>query len=82
MADLTGNQGKIDMVNCKATFELRKDNRSVTVTRIYRATGKDELFAQIRSYAVDANHRGFNVESIKSETVWRRPRLLGWSGSV
>lgn len=70
------------MVNCKATFELRKDNRSVTVTRIYRATGREELFAQIHCYAVDANRRGFNVESIKSETVWRPTRLIAWRGSL
>jgi len=68
------------MVKCKATFELRKDNRSMTVTQLYRATGKEELFAQIRSYAMDANRRGFNVETIRAETVWQRPRLIEWHG--
>jgi len=70
------------MIKCKATFELRKDNRSMTVTHLYRATGMDELFAQIRSYAVDANRRGFNVDSITAESIWQRPRLIAWPGSI
>ena len=70
------------MVKCKATFELRKDNRSTTITQLYRAPGKDELFAQIRCYAVDANRRGFHVDSIKTELLWRPPRLITWPDSV
>ena len=70
------------MIKCKATFELRKDNRSMTVTHLYRATGRDELLAQIRSYAVDANRRGFNVDGITTQSISRRPRLISWPGSL
>jgi hypothetical protein len=70
------------MVKCKATFELRKDNRSTTITQLYRAPGRDELFTQIRRYAIDANRRGFNVDSIKTESVWRNPRLITWPAGL
>ncbi len=69
------------MVKCKATFELRKDNRTITETLLYRAAGRDELFAQIRSYAEDANRRGFNVDRISTESIGKRPTLLWWTGS-
>ncbi len=69
------------MVKCKATFELRKDNRTITETLLYRASGRDELFAQIRCYAEEANRRGFKVDRIAAESVWRLPRLITWPGS-
>ncbi len=69
------------MVRCKATFELRRDNRTVTQTLLYRASGRDELFARIRSYAEDASRRGFDVESIATESIWRRPKLIEWTRS-
>ena len=67
------------MVKCKATFELRKDSRTTTETILYRASGRNELFAQIRSYAEDANRRGFNVDRVTTESIWRRPRLIAWN---
>ena len=66
------------MVKCKATFELRKDNRTTTETLLYRVSGRDELFAQIRSYAEGANRRGFDVDRISTESIGRRPKLIGW----
>jgi hypothetical protein len=68
------------MVKCKATFELRKDNRTITETFLYRVSGRDALFARIRAYAEDANRRGFNVDRIATESIWRRPRLIAWTG--
>ncbi len=79
---LTGLQpGFMDgyMVKCKATFELRKDNRTVTETLLYRVSGRDELFVQIRSYAEDANRKGFNVDRISTESIGRRRTLIGWN---
>lgn len=67
------------MVNCKATFELRKDNRTTTETRLYRASGRAELFVLIRSYAEDASRRGFNVDRIATESIGRRQMLLAWT---
>jgi len=69
------------MVSCKASFELRKDNRTTTETFLYRAFGRDELFARIRSYAENANRSGFAVNRIVTESIWRRPKLLEWRGS-
>lgn len=69
------------MVTCKATFELRKDNRTTAETLLYRVSGRDQLFAQIRSYAEDANRRGFNVDKIATESIGRRPKLIQWTGS-
>jgi hypothetical protein len=69
------------MVKCKARFELRKDNRTVTETFLYRASGRDELFAIIRSYAENANRNGFDVNRIVTESIWRRPKLLEWRSS-
>ncbi len=70
------------MVKCRVTFELRKDNRTLTETHLYRASGREELFAQIRCYAVDANSKGYDVDQITTESIWKRPKLICWTGSV
>ena len=66
------------MVKCKAVFELRKDNRTTTETLLYRVSSKDHLAIQIRSYAEDANRRGFLVASVSTESIGSRPRLIAW----
>jgi hypothetical protein len=55
------------MPNCKATFELSKGNEPRTETRYFQFSAKRELFAQIRSYAVDTNGNGFNVNRVSTE---------------
>jgi hypothetical protein len=52
------------MLSCKATFELAKGNETLTETRLFEYSTREDLFAQIRTYAKDANRRGFNVDKI------------------
>ncbi len=68
------------MVKCKAMFELRRDNRTTTETLLYRASGREELFTLIRAHAENAGHNGFYVNRIVTESIWRRPRLIAWTG--
>lgn len=67
------------MVNCKARFELRKDNKITTETRLYRACGNQELLGKIRSFAEDASRRGYYVEMIATESIGTRTRLIAWT---
>ena len=54
-------------MNCKATFELRKGNETITETRDFQFSRDEDLLAQIRLYVEAANRKGFKVNSISTK---------------